>query len=125
MTRILIVDDDETIRQLLGKALEQAGFEVVLAVDGRDGMQRFRSVHFDLVILDIWMPEKDGLETLMEIRRNTPHAKVIAISGGGQRGLMQPLNWAQQLGAVGALNKPFTVEELLSVIRAALGTSTG
>ena len=124
MPRILIIDDDETIRHVLGKALEQAGFEVALAVDGRDGTQKFRSAHYDLVIVDIWMPEKDGLETLMEIRRNTPHAKVIAMSGGGQRGLMQPLNWAQQLGAVAALTKPFTAEELLAVIRTTLGTST-
>src|SRR3954454_19068207 len=112
MNRILVIDDDESIRLILAKALEQAGYKVDVAVDGREGTQQFRTEHYDVVIVDIWMPEKDGLETLMEIRRNTPGAKVIAISGGGRLGIMSPLGWAKCLGAVAVLIKPFSSEEL-------------
>src|SRR3954452_19874294 len=119
MNRILIIDDDQLIRDVMARALEQAGYRVDVAVDGREGTQRFRAEHFDLVIVDIWMPEKDGLETLMEIRRNTPHAKVIAMSGGGRLGMTSPLEWAKRLGAVAVLVKPFSVVELLVTLRKA------
>src|ERR1043166_1095194 len=123
MDRILIVDDDESFRSALRRALSQAGFDVEIAVDGKDGVRKFRAGNFGLVIVDIFMPEQDGLETLMEIRRNTPGAKVIAISGHGT----ESLEVAKRLGAVGALTKPFQLADLLSVMRQALdpGASPG
>jgi DNA-binding NtrC family response regulator len=120
MNRILVIDDDEVIRSIVGKALELAGYQVQLAVDGQEGMRKFRSGSFDVVIVDMWMPQKDGLETLMDIRRNTPHARVIAMSGGGRVGT-NPLNWARQLGAAAVLTKPFGIEQLLKAVRSALG----
>src|SRR3954462_3398936 len=99
MTRILVIDDDEQFRCAIGEMLAQSHFNVVLAADAEDGLRIFRSEAVDLVIVDIWMPEKDGLETLMELRRIDPKAKVIAISGGGRLGLLKPLTWASLMGA--------------------------
>jgi CheY-like chemotaxis protein len=120
MSKILIIDDEEEIRRMFGEALENAGYDVLLASNGEEGLRLFRRHQIDLVLLDIWMPEKDGLETLVEIRRSQRSAKLIAISGGGRLGLMSPLDWASRLGAKAILRKPFTIDQLLATVSQAL-----
>lgn len=84
MALILVIDDDEQVQAGLRGILEEAGYMVVVASNGRQGLQQFRREPADLVLLDIFMPELDGLETLVELHREYPAAKVIAISGGGK-----------------------------------------
>lgn len=120
MQTILIVDDDEEIRSILQKSLSGAGFSVSVALGGEEAIRLCRSQRVDLIILDIWMPEKDGIETIMDLRRGAPEAKIIAISGGGKAGNLHPLDWALRLGAIGTLAKPFTFEQLLAAISDAL-----
>src|SRR5436853_416881 len=100
MNQILIIDDDEMTRHTLSAALEQGGFQVEVAENGHEGIRKFRSGTFALTIVDIWMPQKDGLATIIEIRQHTPNAKVIAISGAGEFGITTPLDWAKRLGAL-------------------------
>jgi CheY-like chemotaxis protein len=124
MARILVIDDDETVRELLRFTFEQAGYEVVEASDGDMGMQRYREQPTDLIIMDIFMPEKGGLESIMELRRDFPDVKIIAISGGGTVGSGWPtidaLPLAKRLGALRTLAKPFHAQEMLEAVREAL-----
>ena len=120
MPRILIIDDDDQLRHMLCQALEQAGYETVEARDGEEGLARYRAAPTDLIITDILMPGKEGLETIMELRREVPGVKIIAISGGGQTGNMTFLEVARYLGAQRALQKPFELRELLDAIREVL-----
>src|SRR5919108_2919694 len=99
VARILIIDDDDQIRRMLCQALEQAGYEAVEARDGQEGLEHYRAAPTDLIITDILMPGKEGLETIMELRREVPGVKIIAISGGGQTGNMTFLEIARYLGA--------------------------
>jgi DNA-binding response OmpR family regulator len=113
---ILVVDDDEGMREMIQDTLLREGYSVELASNCQDGMRIFRQKRIDLAIVDIYMPDQDGLETLMEMRRNSGDAKVLAISGGGKVGLGQVLTMAESLGAKSSLAKPFTPEELLRKI---------
>jgi CheY-like chemotaxis protein len=116
MASILIIDDDFKILQVFREILEREGYDVLAASDGREGMRLCRNRHVDLVITDIIMPEKEGLETIIELRRDLPHVKIIAMSGGGQIGAEQYLPLAEKLGAQHTLHKPFTPVELLEAI---------
>ena len=82
MARILVVDDDQDMRKLLRKTLEKAGYEVVEAPDGVKATRVYQQNPADIIITDIFMPEKEGLELIQEVKRNFPGAKIIAISGG-------------------------------------------
>ena len=107
MARILIIDDDEQVRRYLRKILEAQGHEVVAASDGKLGIELCREEPTDLIITDIFMPEKEGLETIGELRRDYPDVKIIAISGGGRTGNLDflPLaDWPRSL----ALCAPWT-----------------
>lgn len=99
MRKILIIDDDEQMRNLLCRAMEYAGFEADVASDGRKGLRLFEEAHYDLVITDLIMPEQEGMETITFLRRNHPDIKIIAISGEGVSGRKPicplPRNWAQ------------------------------
>src|SRR5712691_11050547 len=117
MTRILLIDDDALVRDILRQMLERAGYDVVEAASGRDGLQQYQSTAIDLIITDILMPDQDGLETIQELRRLAPEAKIIAISGGGQSGLLDLLPIAEKLGAQCTLRKPLRRQELLEAIR--------
>ncbi|MFO0983630.1 MAG: response regulator [Planctomycetota bacterium] len=117
MARILIIEDDAQLRAMLRQMLESAGHEVSDAQDGRTGVAQWASSPADLIITDILMPDKDGLEAIMEVRRTTPHAKIIAITGGGNVGRVNLLHIANQLGAQRTLLKPFDRRELLSTVR--------
>ena len=84
MAKILVIDDEPSILLMIKKMLEKEGHEVDLALNGRDGMELFENIKPDLVITDIIMPEKEGLETIFELRKKNPGLKIIAISGGGR-----------------------------------------
>lgn len=114
--RILVIEDDEQTRRMLAEMMRRAGYEVLEAPDGRVGVQLFRSESVDLVITDILMPEKDGLETIRDLKRESPDVKIIAISGGGRTGLLDFLPVARQLGASRTFAKPTDRRELLSAV---------
>lgn len=113
--KILIIDDEEGIRQMMRLALEKAGYEVLDAPDGRDGLKIYRQSLPDLVITDIFMPGMEGLETIMALRRENRNIKIIAISGGGTNGF-DYLPTAIKLGALRAVAKPFTQRDLLGAV---------
>jgi two-component system response regulator (stage 0 sporulation protein F) len=115
MARILIIDDDQLIRTLLRFALESVGHEVIEAQDGRTGLDLYRHNRTDLVITDILLPQVNGLDIILELIQEFLDVKVIAMSGGTERGNF--LNTAKLLGARQTLQKPFTIEKLLSVVR--------
>lgn len=117
MARILIIDDEDQARRMLHQVLERAGYEVVVARDGSEGLERFRADPTDLIITDILMPEKEGLETIMDLRREFPEAKIIAMSGGGRAGNLDFLEIAGVLGAQRTLHKPFKLQEMLEAVR--------
>ncbi len=119
MVRILVIDDDADMRAMLEQTLNSAGHEVTLAADGREGLEQYRRKPADLVITDIYMPNQEGLETIIELRRHFPEVAIIAMSGRAAAGPM--LSLAQKLGAVEVLHKPFVAEELLAAVAKALG----
>ncbi len=122
MDRILIIDDEPQVRTLLLKCLELEGYQVMDAPNGKVGMELFQEEPFDLVITDIVMPEKDGIETIRELRRYLPETKIIAISGGS-RSLEADyvLQTAETLGVHCTLFKPFEIEEFLNAVKYVLG----
>lgn len=117
MARILIIDDEQPIRMMLRMMLESEGHTVTEAADGTEGIKLFRQDPQDLVITDLIMPEKEGIETIMELRKDYPEVKVIAISGGGRNNPEWYLKTAKLLGAKEVLVKPIRKEALLTVIR--------
>jgi DNA-binding response OmpR family regulator len=121
MIRILVVDDDINIREMLKECLERAEYEVLVASDGKAGLELQSANPVDLIITDIVMPEKDGLETIMEFRRRFPSVKRIAISGGGRIKANEYLNIVKELGATRTFSKPFELKELLASVRELLG----
>lgn len=117
MKQILVIDDEPTIRFLLEKMLQREGYAVITAADGDEGMKLFQESRFDLVITDIIMPEKEGIEIIMEIKRTHPDIPVIAISGGGFNAPGSYLNIARAAGAAAVLEKPLEKETLLSCVQ--------
>ncbi|MFZ2955571.1 MAG: response regulator [Candidatus Ozemobacteraceae bacterium] len=113
MTQILVIDDDVQICRLIKQMLESEGFGVTVASNGQEGLESLSHQAVDLVITDIFMPEKEGLETITDLRRKFPEIKIIAVSGGGRSGSIEYLSMAQKLGAVKTLLKPFSKRELL------------
>ena len=116
MTHILIIDDDPQILDMLGQTLKREGHEVVEALDGKEGLKLYRENPTDLVITDIIMPETEGIETIMELQRDFPDVKIIAISGGGHNDPDQYLSIAQMLGVQKTFAKPIEREELLKAV---------
>lgn len=116
MHTILLVDDDEQFRNVLGESLRRAGYEVREACDGYQGIKLYRDRAADLIITDLVMPEKEGLEMIQEFRRTQPDVKIIAISGGSRFGSFDYLKIAKAFGARQVLAKPFTRDEILDAI---------
>jgi len=124
MTLILIIEDDRTIREVLRQILEHAGYEVMEASDGKEGISLYRKRQADLIITDIIMPKKEGLETIVDLKAEFSEVKIIAISGGGRLGPETYLELAEGFGANRLLNKPFGHEELLEAVQDLLGEVT-
>jgi DNA-binding NtrC family response regulator len=120
MTKILVIDDDAIVRQTLTTILQDGGYEVLSADDGLRGMALFRREQPGLVITDIIMPDQEGIQTITEMRRERPDAKIIAISGGGRIGNTDFLKIAEHLGACDSVAKPFDPDDLLRRVRRCL-----
>jgi YesN/AraC family two-component response regulator len=122
MAKILIIDDEEQLRDLLKQMLARDGHEVVTAFDGVDGMRVFNQFNPELVITDIIMPNKDGIEVITELLCRNPNVAIIAISGG-RRAITAEFNLesAEMLGVKGILSKPFTRDQLREAVQQALG----
>jgi DNA-binding response OmpR family regulator len=120
--RVLVIDDNEDVRTLIELALQAEGFHVSVAANGHDGMSLLRKQIFDIVVTDILMPEKDGIETIAELRRDFPDVKIIAISGALSATGFDYLRVPIQLGAARILRKPFEIQELVSAIRELVST---
>jgi CheY-like chemotaxis protein len=105
--------------------LESRGHQVLLAVDGGEGLRTWRERGADLVLLDIHMPDTDGIEVLVQIRGRAPSLPVIVMSGGDQTRYLDLLGDAQLLGASAVLRKPFTLDEVVSVVDGKLGPAAG
>jgi len=118
--RILVIDDELPIRQVLRSILERAGHTVLDAPDGRSGMALWRREPTDIVVTDIFMPEKDGVEVIQEMKNVATKPKIIAISGGGQSGLFDLSSTATLLGADRVLVKPFDQRTLLLTVQEVL-----
>lgn len=118
MARILLVDGEELVRMTVRQMLENNGHEVTEAADGNKALAALRRAPVDLVITDILMPNKEGLETIAELRQLYPAVKIIAMSGGGRMGNTKFLLLAERLGAEVILTKPFKSKELIDAIKA-------
>jgi CheY-like chemotaxis protein len=121
--RILLVDDEPAVLEILRHALRGAGYEVELAANGREAVERMKEQIFDLVLTDLIMPEKDGIQTILELRRIDPFVPVIAMSGGIAAGGGDFLPLARQLGAKAVLSKPFEYGVFMESVRGALGVA--
>jgi len=117
MAHILVIDDEEPIQDVLRQTLEHAGYEVTVAANGIEGLKAFRENPADLIIVDMIMPQKDGIETIMDLKIEAPDAKIIAVSGGGSTGPKDYLEIAEGIGASHILPKPITRDELLRAVR--------
>jgi DNA-binding response OmpR family regulator len=117
MGRILVIDDDDAMRGSIRKILERDGHEVFEAADGRRGLQMFRAMGADVVVTDLIMPEKEGIETIIDLREQSQDVRILAVSGGDRMfaGVAR-LEDAETLGADMSLAKPFTVDQLRQAV---------
>jgi CheY-like chemotaxis protein len=116
MKRILVVDDERSFADLVSDILLDAGYVVSCASSGPEALKQFRTSPTDLVILDLFMPHPDGLETLLDFKREFPDLKVLLTTGKQHLLSGNSVELAQSLGANGTLFKPFTPKELLRVV---------
>jgi len=112
---ILLIDDEENFRCVLRQVLVNAGYEVVEASNGAEGIRYFNEKPADMIVTDIIMPEKEGIETIIELKKAYPDVKLIAMSGGGWYGTDIDFDMAKKLGAL-TLDKPFALQELLDAV---------
>ncbi len=122
MKQILIIDDDTNIRTIIGDILSMAGYEPLIAADGDEGLKLLKGNPCPLLITDLIMPEKEGIETIIEAKKSNPEIKVIAISGGGRIGATDYLSVASKIGADATLAKPFRNHELIDLVKNLIGT---
>jgi CheY-like chemotaxis protein len=122
MIRILLVDDDVMSRGAIHKMLERAGYAVESTSDGDEVIRMYGQQAADLVITDLIMPDKDGLEIIQDLRKLNPKVRILAISGGGRVDANEYLAVARKFGAVEVLSKPFTKEDLRKAVDAALAS---
>ena len=115
--RALVIDDDAAAREALSGMLGKLGWSVLTAPDGAQGVEQFERERPDLVITELLMPEKEGLQTILEIRRASPKVGIVAISAGGRTKSTTFLDLAKKMGANGALKKPILADELEQAIK--------
>lgn len=118
MANVLVIEDDDAVRFSLQAALQAMGHAVQTAVDGVDGVEKCLAGAFDLVITDLVMPKKDGVETILELKLTNPMLKIIAISGGGRN--LDIMETTYQIGADCALTKPFSINDLSACVKRVL-----
>jgi CheY-like chemotaxis protein len=118
---VLVIDDNPSVRSYISTLLQAEGHGVVEATEGVEGIRLYREDRPDLVICDIFMPEKEGIETIRELRALDPRVRIVAMTGGGTHTRTTTfLDMAERFGAVGALAKPFGRDELLRAVEQAL-----
>jgi len=122
MARIVLIEDDEDLRSVLAETIVRMGHEVFPEADGEAGLQRVRETIPNVVVTDIIMPTKEGVETIIELRRAFPNVAVIAMSGGGRATGEDYLTVARKFGARYTLAKPFTDQELKEALESVLGS---
>jgi len=120
LVNILVADDDPSIRHLYKLILDREGHTVFLAQDGVEALSQAQQHDINVLITDIIMPKKEGIETIVEIREVNPEIKIIAISGGGRKGNQDFLRMAEMVGANYTLAKPFEPHDLLNVLKTCL-----
>jgi DNA-binding NtrC family response regulator len=123
MAHILLLDDDQFVIETLSSAITNKGHTLVTARDGKEGIGKFTAERFDLVITDIIMPEKEGIETIMEMRRLAPGTRIVAMSGGGRTGNVEFLQMAEKLGAAATLRKPIRLAEFYETLERCLSSA--
>ncbi len=116
MAKILIIDDDVQFRKMLSQVLKRAGYEISEAEDGNEGTRIYETEPIDLVITDLIMPKKEGIETISELKKKYPDIKIIAISGGGRVGPESYLTFAEKLGALYTFSKPLDRDKVLEAV---------
>lgn len=125
MARILVVDDDNVFAQLICRALQTRGHDVISADDGESAMRTFRKDNFDAVVCDLVMPEREGVQTIRELRQVRPDLPIVAISGGLSSGRfvdVDILSMVEKLGADATLKKPFQLSALCKAVEDAIAT---
>jgi two-component system chemotaxis response regulator CheY len=115
--RILVADDDPSIRRTLEIGLGKAGYEVIEARDGEEATRLWRENGVDLIIADIYMPNKSGLQLIMELRAHNSTIPVIAMSDGGRNQNLNPLIYSEVLGSVRTIAKPFSLEDMVAMVK--------
>ena len=116
MAKILVIDDEPSILLMIKKMVEKAGHEVDLALNGNEGIEKIEKNKPDLVITDIIMPQMEGLETILGLRKKYPKLKIIAISGGGRVGPEGYLFSAKLLGADRIFQKPLVQKDFMAAV---------
>jgi DNA-binding response OmpR family regulator len=120
MARILLIDDDELLRAMLSRTLAHFGHAVTEARNGKEGLRLFAALGADIVITDLVMPDKEGIEVVMELRAGSNPPLIIAMSGGGRRNHTDYLRLAKHLGATAILSKPFSSDVLMAAVNGLL-----
>ncbi len=122
MAKIVIVDDEPTFRRVLCAKLRSVGHTVLEAGDGKQGEKIILEEHPDLILLDVWMPEQDGIATIVNIRKHAPKVKIIVMSGAPTAAGLRLFEIAGTLGASATLEKPFSPDALLAAVDSALAS---
>jgi DNA-binding NtrC family response regulator len=115
---ILVIDDEPALREILSQVLTDAGHRVIAAGNGKEASKTLTTAAFDVIVTDVIMPEKDGMQVISEVRKKYPEVRIIAMSGGGHVPRDQYLKIAKGLGAHAVLEKPFANQTLLDTIAA-------
>ena len=122
MPRILIIDDDDNLRDVLSEFFKNMGYDVSEASNGRMAISLQQRNPADVVITDLIMPEENGLATILELRRRDPDLKIIAMTGSGHIGALEDLKTASYLGALRTFSKPFQITDLCRAVEELLRT---
>jgi CheY-like chemotaxis protein len=116
MAIAVVIDDDAQVRYLVAMMLKRAGYEVAQAKDGEEGIELCASLDPEVIVTDIFMPRRDGIDVLREVKARARHPRVVAISGGSPRLQLDFLNVAEKMGADAVVQKPFTPSQLLQAV---------
>ena len=122
MARVLVIDDDDLVRETLGFMVESVGHSAILAASYADGLREMEARPAEVVIVDMYMPDRSGIEVVGELRQRFPGIPIIAMSGGGDAGGVEVLKAASDAGAAAVLRKPFGPDELADTITRVLST---